>query len=87
MTTQGIFDPLQRGQRAVVLADRVLTAGLAHFVSILWSFSVSARLASWQSDQCSDTLFAQADEARLQAKRLGHDRRVVFDSKEFFSWP
>jgi len=69
------------------LAERILAAVRMHIFSTPWPLTVSAGLASLQPDQNPDTLFAQADEALLQAKRLGRDRLVVFDSKDSPSWP
>jgi len=82
-----VICPATQEQQAVVLAERILAAVRMHIFSTPWPLTVSAGLASLQPDQNPDTLFAQADEALLQAKRLGRDRLVVFDSKDSPSWP
>lgn len=82
-----VICPATQPQQALVLAERILLAVRAHVFGIQPPITVSAGLASLQPGQNPDTLFTQADEALLQAKRQGRDRLVVFDPKEAFPWP
>jgi len=82
-----VICPATQPQQAVVLAQRILAAVRMHIFSTPWPLTVSAGLASLPAGEPSNTLFTQADEALLQAKRLGRDRLVVFDPKESPPWP
>ncbi|WP_180127785.1 diguanylate cyclase [Rhodoferax sp. BLA1] len=82
-----VICPATQPQQALVLAERILAAVRSHAFGIQQPITVSAGLASLQPGQNPHTLFTQADEALLQAKRQGRDRLVVFDQKEGSPWP